>query len=405
MEEKVILVGVDFDNGEDTESSLEELARLCETAGAVPVARVIQKREQINPATYVGKGKIEEISELIAETEACGIVCDDELSPSQIGNLRDMLDVKIMDRTLVILDIFARHATTKEGKLQVELAQLKYRATRLRGFGNSLSRLGGGIGTRGPGEKKLETDRRLLQSRIHRLNREIEEIKEHRSLTRSRREKNGMFVAAIVGYTNAGKSTLLNKLTDSDVLEEDLLFATLDPTTRQLKLPSGQMMLMTDTVGFIRKLPHNLIDAFQSTLEEAKYADLIIHVADESNPEVELQMHVVYDTLRKLKVENKPILTVFNKQDQVLMKEPLFDRMADKIIRVSAKEGTGTDELLAYLDEKRRNSMCYIERVFPYSEAGKTQLFREHGEVLEEEYTEEGIKVKGYIALEYLSKI
>lgn len=405
MEEKVILVGVDCGNGEDTESSLEELARLCETAGAVPVARVIQKREYINPTSYVGKGKIEEIRDLIAETEADGIVCDDELSPSQIGNLRDALDTKIMDRTLVILDIFAKHATTKEGKLQVELAQLKYRSTRLRGFGTSLSRLGGGIGTRGPGEKKLETDRRLLQSRIHKLNREIEEIKEHRSITRSRREKNGMFVAAIVGYTNAGKSTLLNKLTDSDVLEQDLLFATLDPTTRQLTLPSGQKMLMTDTVGFIRKLPHNLIDAFQSTLEEAKYADLIIHVADESNPEVELQMHVVYDTLRKLKVEGKPILTIFNKQDMVLSREPLFDRMADKVIRVSAKEGTGVDELLAYLDEKRRNSMCYIERTYSYSEAGKAQIIREHGELIEEKYTEEGVLVKGYIAPEYINKL
>lgn len=405
MEERIILVGVDCGNGEDTESSLEELARLCETAGAVPVARVIQKREYVNPTSYVGKGKIEEIRELMAETEADGIVCDDELSPSQIGNLRDALDTKIMDRTLVILDIFAKHATTKEGKLQVELAQLKYRSTRLRGFGTSLSRLGGGIGTRGPGEKKLETDRRLLQSRIHKLNREIEEIKEHRSLTRSRREKNGMFVAAIVGYTNAGKSTLLNKLTDSDVLEQDLLFATLDPTTRQLTLPSGQKMLMTDTVGFIRKLPHNLIDAFQSTLEEAKYADLIIHVADESNPEVELQMHVVYDTLRKLKVEGKPILTIFNKQDMVLSRDPLFDRMADKVIRVSAKEGTGVDELLAYLDEQRRNTMCYIERTFSYSEAGKAQILREHGELIEEKYTEDGVLVRGYIAPEFINKL
>lgn len=405
MEEKVILVGVDCGTGEDTESSLEELARLCETAGALPVARVIQKREYINPTSYVGKGKIEEIRDLLAAFEADGIVCDDELSPSQIGNLRDALDTKIMDRTLVILDIFAKHATTKEGKLQVELAQLKYRSTRLRGFGTSLSRLGGGIGTRGPGEKKLETDRRLLQSRIHKLNREIEEIKEHRTLTRSRREKNGMFVAAIVGYTNAGKSTLLNKLTDSDVLEQDLLFATLDPTTRQLTLPSGQRMLMTDTVGFIRKLPHNLIDAFQSTLEEAKYADLIIHVADESNSEVELQMHVVYDTLRKLKVEGKPILTIFNKQDMVLSREPLFDGMADKVIRVSAKEGTGIDELLSFLDEKRRQSMCYVERNYSYSEAGKAQVLREHGELIEEKYTEEGILVKGYIAPEFISRL
>lgn len=405
MEEKVILVGVDCGNGEDIESSLEELAKLCETAGAMPVARIIQKREYINPATYVGKGKLEEIRELLAETEADGIVCDDELSPSQISNLRDILDTKIMDRTLVILDIFAKHATTKEGKLQVELAQLKYRATRLRGFGNSLSRLGGGIGTRGPGEKKLETDRRLLQSRIHRLNREIAEVKEHRSITRSRREKNKLFVAAIVGYTNAGKSTLLNKLTDSDVLEEDLLFATLDPTTRQLRLPSGQTVLMTDTVGFIRKLPHNLIEAFQSTLEEAKYADLIIHVADESNAEVELQMHVVYDTLRKLGVEGKPILTVFNKQDMVLVREPLFDGNADKIIRVSAKTGAGLDELLIFLDEQRRNSMCYIERVYPYSEAGKAQLIREYGELLEEKYNDEGVLVKGYVPPECLKSL
>ena len=289
-EERVILVGVSISDADDTKDSLEELEELAKTAGAKTVGVVIQNREYMHPGTYVGKGKIDEIKELIWELDATGIICDDELSPAQMRNLQDELDVKVMDRTLLILDIFAARATTSEGKIQVELAQLKYRQSRLAGFGIALSRLGGGIGTRGPGEKKLEMDRRLIKGRITQLNRELKEVRRHRELTREHRAKTKIPVVAIVGYTNAGKSTLLNKLTGANVLEEDKLFATLDPTTRNLRLPSGQEILLTDTVGFIRKLPHHLIEAFKSTLEEAKYADMILHVVDASNPQMDEHM-------------------------------------------------------------------------------------------------------------------
>ena len=280
--ERVILVGVSLQENDDTEDSLAELGELAETAGALVVGSAIQNRESVHPGTYVGKGKLQELRQLAAELDATGIICDDELSPAQLRNMEDALECKVMDRTLVILDIFAARASTSEGKIQVELAQLKYRLGRLAGLGTSLSRLGGGIGTRGPGEKKLEMDRRLIKNRISQLNRELSQVKMHREVTRSQRERSQVKVAAIVGYTNAGKSTLLNHLTHASVLEEDKLFATLDPTTRNLKLDSGQELLLTDTVGFIRKLPHHLIEAFRSTLEEAKYADIIIHVVDSS---------------------------------------------------------------------------------------------------------------------------
>ncbi len=298
--ERVILVGVSLSEQDDTMQSLEELKDLAATAGAETVGMVIQNREQIHPGTYVGKGKLQELKDLIWELEATGIVCDDELSPAQMKNLQDELDAKVMDRTLVILDIFASRASTSEGKIQVELAQLKYQQTRLTGWGTAMSRLGGGIGTRGPGEKKLEMDRRLIKSRIAQLNRELKDVKRHREVTREQRSKSHVPVAAIVGYTNAGKSTLLNTLTGAGILAEDKLFATLDPTTRELKLPSGQEILLTDTVGFIRKLPHHLIDAFRSTLEEAKYADLILHVVDASNPQMDEQMYMVFETLHIL---------------------------------------------------------------------------------------------------------
>ncbi|MBQ6036008.1 MAG: GTPase HflX, partial [Lachnospiraceae bacterium] len=276
--EKLILVGVQTGTSFDMEVSLDELQELVRTAGAVTVGRVIQNRESVHPGTYIGKGKIDEVKELLWETDATGIVCDDELSPAQMKNIEDALDTKVLDRTVVILDIFASRASTKEGKIQVELAQARYALTRLAGFGKSMSRLGGGIGTRGPGETKLETDRRRIRSRISQLKSELSEIEKRRDVNRSLREKNHVPVVAIVGYTNAGKSTMLNRLTDAGVLSEDKLFATLDPTTRSLKLSAGQTVLLTDTVGFIRKLPHHLIDAFRSTLEEAKYADIITHV-------------------------------------------------------------------------------------------------------------------------------
>lgn len=398
--EKLILVGVASSANDDTEQSLDELCDLVDTAGGVVVGRVIQRREMIHPATYVGKGKIEEIKELLWETDADGIVCDDELSPAQTANLTELLDTKVMDRTLIILDIFAGRASTSEGKIQVELAQLRYRQTQLTGAGKALSRLGGGIGTRGPGEKKLEMDRRLIKNRIALLNRELKDVKRHRDLTREQRSRNHMQVAAIVGYTNAGKSTLLNTLTDAKVLEEDQLFATLDPTTRNLKLPSGQEMLVTDTVGFIRKLPHHLIEAFRSTLEEAKYADLILHVVDSSNPQMDEQMYVVYETLRKLEVMNKPVITVFNKMDRRGENALLRDFQADRTVQISAKTGEGIPELLCAIEQQLREQKILIERMYPYQESSRVQMIRKYGELLEEHYTEEGIYIRAYVPKE-----
>jgi GTP-binding protein HflX len=345
----------------------------------------------------VGTGKVQEIRELLADTGATGIVCDDELTPAQMRNLADLLDTKVMDRTLVILDIFAARANTSEGKIQVELAQLRYEMTRLTGYGRVMSRLGGGIGTRGPGEKKLEMDRRLIANRISQLKRELEEVVQHREVNRSRRIRSGRPVAAIVGYTNAGKSTLLNKLTDADVLEMDALFATLDPTTRLLALAGKQELLLTDTVGFIRKLPHHLIDAFRSTLEEAKYADYIIHVVDASNPQMEKQMYIVYETLHKLGIEDKPILTLFNKMDRIVDAQLLHDARADRILRISAKTGEGLDQVKTTLEEMLRENKIYMERLMPYSQAGILAKIRASGELLSEDYRADGIFIRAYV--------
>ena len=405
MEERVILVGVQESFSEDVEESLDELEELCETAGAQVAGRVIQNREKIHPGTYVGKGKIDEIALLMEELDATGIVCDDELSPAQLNNLEKELDCKVMDRTLIILDIFAARANTSEGNIQVELAQLRYRAARLVGLRNSLSRLGGGIGTRGPGEKKLEMDRRLIHARISQLKAELVQVQKHRELIRSKRKKDQMVVAVIVGYTNADKSTLLNTLTDAGVLEEDKLFATLDPTTRLLELPGGQNILLTDTVGFIRKLPHHLIEAFKSTLEEAKYADIIIHVVDASNPQKEKQMHVVYETLKDLGVKDQPILTLFNKQDRIENPEILKDMKADKTLKISAKTGQGLDDLKDELEKILRARSILLERVFPYEKAGLIQIVRAKGQLLEEEYRGDGIYVKAFVPAEIYGKV
>lgn len=395
--ERVILVGVQENDGDDTEESLQELAELAKTAGAEVVGTVIQKRERIHPGTYVGKGKIDEIRTLLNALDATGIICDDELSPVQMNHLQQELESKIMDRTLLILDIFASRAVTKEGKIQVELAQLRYRAVRLVGLGSSLSRLGGGIGTRGPGEKKLEMDRRLIKERISQLKKELEHVKKHRELLREGRKKDRVMTAAIVGYTNAGKSTLLNTLTDAGVLSEDKLFATLDPTTRLLELDGGQRIYLTDTVGFIRKLPHHLIEAFKSTLEEAKYADVILHVVDVSNPQVEEQMFIVYETLRDLGVKDKTIVTLFNKQDRLAGDEILRDFKADYVLKISARTGLGLDELKNTLEKILIGNQIYIERVLDYKDAGMLQLVRKYGQLIEEKYTENGIEIKARV--------
>lgn len=399
--ERVILVGVSQQDGDDAEDSVAELAELVETAGAVVVGTLIQKRENIHPGTYVGIGKVFELEELIEETGATGIVCDDELSPAQLKNLEEALKTKVMDRTLIILDIFAARASTSEGKIQVELAQLKYRLSRLSGLGRSLSRLGGGIGTRGPGEKKLEMDRRLINSRVAQLNRELKEVQRHREVNRQQRKRSGIPVVAVVGYTNAGKSTLLNHLTNAEVLEEDKLFATLDPTTRILELTNHQKVLMTDTVGFIRKLPHHLIDAFRSTLEEAKYADIILHVVDASNPQMDKQMYIVYDTLRNLEVEGKKIITAFNKTDRIGQPEPLHDFRAERTVHISAKYGDGLEDLKNILEEILREEKDFLECTIPYRDAGVIQKIREKGELLSEEYREDGIFVRAWVPKEF----
>ena len=404
-EERVILFAVSTGNGDDARDSLEELEELAQTAGAVTVGTLIQSRERIHPGTYLGKGKIEELKDMIWEKEATGVICDDELSPAQLRNLEDALEIKVMDRTMVILDIFAARAKTSEGKIQVELAQLKYRAVRLVGLRASLSRLGGGIGTRGPGEKKLEMDRRLIHERISQLKTELETVRRHREVIRRQREKSGVLRAAIVGYTNAGKSTLLNRLTNAGILAEDKLFATLDPTTRPVVLPDGQTALLTDTVGFIRKLPHHLIEAFQSTLEEARYCDVILHVVDCSNPQMDLQMHVVYETLRKLEVQDKEIITVFNKIDRAGADTTGRDMHSDYRVKISAKTGEGIPSLLSALQSVLRSRQIYFEKVFPYTEAGRIQSIRKSGRLLTEEYRDDGIHVSAYVPAELFEKL
>lgn len=402
--EKVILVAVSTGHEEDAQESLDELEELVSTAGAVVVGRVVQNLEHINNTTYVGTGKVKEIKDLIWETDADAIVCDDELSPAQYKNLEDELEVKVMDRTLIILDIFAGRAKTAEGKIQVELAQLRYRSTRLIGMRN-LSRQGGGIGTRGPGEKKLEVDRRLIRNRISQLKEQVSEMENHRQVTRAKRQDNPVPVVAIVGYTNAGKSTLLNTVTNAKVLEEDKLFATLDPTTRNYKLPDGQEVLLTDTVGFIRKLPHHLIDAFRSTLEEAKYSDIIIHVVDASNPSMDKNVHAVYETLDNLGVKDKTIITVFNKEDKLETKPILRDFKADYVVHGAIKKGIGIDDINEAIENAVKSMRVLYENVFTYAEAGKTGLIRKYGQLLEEEYKEDGIHVKAYVPTSLIGRL
>ena len=400
--EQVIMVGVSVEDGDDAMDSLDELEELLRTAGAEVAGTVLQNREMIHPGTYVGKGKVEEIRRMLAATGADGIVCDDELTSVQYRNLEDLLGVKVMDRTMVILDIFARHAKSSEGKIQVELAQLRYGLSRLTGKGQALSRQGGGIGTRGPGEKKLEGDRRRMKSRISQLKKELRDMVEHRELTRKQRGKKELPVAAIVGYTNAGKSTLLNALTDAGILAQDQLFATLDTTTRLLELPGKQQMLLTDTVGFIRKLPHHLVEAFRSTLEEAKYADYILHVVDASSPQMEKQMYIVYQTLDMLGVRDKKIVTLFNKMDLLEEGEILRDFRADQTICISAKTGQGLEDVRMALARLLREDKVLVEETFGYDRMQQLAVIRARGEILREEYTPDGVFVKALVPKKWL---
>ena len=395
--EKYILVAVATGDEEAAWDSLDELADLLDTAGGTVSCQVVQNLDHPDRATYIGKGKALEVREMVSIQEADGIICDDELSASQMRNLSELTDTKVIDRTTLILDIFASHAKTREGRLQVEIAQQKYRYARLRGMGEALSRLGAGIGTRGPGETKLETDRRVIQKRISKLSDEIEAMKRARDTARKKRSDSPLPTAAIVGYTNAGKSTLLNRLTGSDVLSEDKLFATLDPTTRAALLPDGQKVLFTDTVGFINKLPHNLVDAFRSTLEEAGYADIILHVIDASDPQAEMHRKVVYDTLRDLDISGRPVITVWNKADLISKDEVFRDFDSDASVRISARTGEGIGDLCETVAKILRENRVFIDKIIPYSEAALVAKIRTAGQLISEEYEENGIHVRAYV--------
>ena len=395
--EKYVLVAVYDKDEEKALTMLSELALLTDSAGGECVCKVTQHLENPNPSMYIGKGKAEEISVLIDELGADGVICDDELTAVQIRNLSNILNVKVIDRTILILDIFAAHAMTSEGKLQVEMAQLEYRASHLAGIGKALSRLGGGIGTRGPGETKLETDKRAIRKRISSLRSVIKRLKESRNTGRQKRIQSGIPVAAIVGYTNAGKSTLLNRITKAGVKEEDRLFATLDPTTRLCSLPDGMEVLLTDTVGFISKLPHNLIDAFRSTLEEAKYADIIIHVVDASDPELDMHMDVVYETLHNLGVTGKPVITVFNKMDMVKDVDSLRDIRADMTVRASMKNGDGKEVFLEKVRDLILRGQKHIDLIIPFDEGDKLSLIRRRGQIIKEEYIPDGTHIEAYV--------
>lgn len=404
--ERFILVAAQkkqFDE-KDAWESLDELKDLVKTAGGEIIMEMLQRVDRINPGFYIGTGKVEELQKLIALHQATGVVFDDELSPIQMRNLSDLLQVKVMDRTMIILDIFASRARSKEGKLQVEMAQLKYQSSRLVGFGTMLSRQAGGIGSRGPGEKKLELDKRHIRTRMEILEKELTEVEKHRQLIRERRQKNKTPIIAIVGYTNAGKSTLLNQLSGSEVYVQNQLFATLDPTTRSVNLPSGSEILLTDTVGFIRKLPHHLIKAFYSTLEEAKYADIILHVMDISSPYILTHQQIVYETLEKLQVSGVPIIAVYNKTDQFDGIYPK-DEKADYEVSISARTGKNCEALLQTIEQILYTSMKPFEIEVPYSEGHIVRFCHEYGERLEEDYTNTGTHLKGYLPNDKYYKI
>ena len=402
--EKIILVGVV--DTTDNELSLNELEELAITAGCIVADRLVQKRGGIHRGHYIGKGKIEELKSLIDLTEATGIICDDELTSTQLKNMAEMLDTKVMDRTLIILDIFAKHARSAEGKVQVELAQLKYNLSHLAGLGKSLSRLGAGIGTRGPGEKKLELDRRNIRNRISELSGELQDIEKHRKILRDNRLKNNTPIVSIVGYTNAGKSSIMNALTNANVLAENKLFATLDTTTRKYSLPNeGENILLTDTVGFIQKLPTNLIKAFKSTLEELKYADILIHVVDISNPHHEEHMSVVYSTISDLGCIDKPIITVLNKIDLCDSIENLSDPYAKNVIQVSAKSGENMETLPLAIDSILKTFKSHISMLIPFEEGKLLNMIYDSAKILTKEYKDNGVYMEAYVSDEILNRV
>lgn len=406
IEERVILVGVDFEReGMDVEACLDELEELANTAGAITVGRIVQKRPRIHPGHYLGKGKVEEIGIMIDALDATGIICDDELSPSQIRNLERMLSTKIIDRTMLVLDIFAGRATSKEGKIQVELAQLKYRLTRLTGMGASMSKLGGGIGTRGPGEKKLETDRRYIKSRISELKKELEDLRTHRGLLRTQRNKLGTPIISLVGYTNSGKSTILNRLTDAGVLEEDKLFATLDTTTRNVSLPGGSNIYLTDTVGFIQKLSHHLVEAFKATLEELEFADILLHVVDSSNPNGKEHIDVVYKTLSDLGCGEKPVITLYNKMDKDIELPLPVDNKCIANIKMSALNEKDLAKMLLVIEEVLKSFRQSIKVLIPYTEGNILPIIHGKCEIISEEHTENGTVIEAYVNDETKSRL
>jgi GTP-binding protein HflX len=405
-QERLILVSAQKKQFSETDAweSLEELEELVETAGGMVITKILQRVDHVNAGLYIGTGKVQEIKELAVQNDASGLVFDDELSPVQMRNLAAEINIKIMDRTMVILDIFASRALSKEGKIQVEMAQLKYQYSRLTGFGEMLSRQGGGIGSKGPGEKKLELDKRHIKTRMELLKQELLEVEKHRSLIRSRREKTSTPVVAIVGYTNAGKSTLLNQLSGSNVYVKNQLFATLDPTARSVKLPSSSEILLTDTVGFIRKLPHHLVKAFYSTLEEAKYADIILHVMDISSPHITTHQKVVYETLQKLGIKDIPIIAVYNKIDKQLETYPK-DEFADYEVEISAKENINCDKLLMTIEDIMYKNMIPFKIHLSYDKQDIVTFCHMHGERIIEDYLEQEICIQGFMPKDKFYKI
>ena len=395
-QERVLLAGVHTGCrdvlSDTTEESILELEELVKTAGGEVVCQVIQNKSDLEAATYMGEGKLGEIKEAVISMDIDMVVFDDELSPIQLRNISDFLEVKVIDRTILILDIFAMRAKSGEGKLQVELAQLKYRLPRLRGLGVQMSRTGGGIGTRGPGETKLESDRRHINRRISALEEEIRELAKHRELLRSRRKKDGTITACLVGYTNAGKSSLLNKLTDANVFAENKLFATLDTTSRGLVLEDNRKIILIDTVGFIRKLPHHLVEAFKSTLEETVTADFLIHVVDASNPQNENHIKVVNSVLSDIGAIGKPEILVYNKID--LLGNEIDIIPTENCVGISVLENTGIDDLLKLIGDVAPGKKKEISVLIPYSEGALVSRLHETQKILSEEYTENGTKIK-----------